>query len=1745
MFRLFFISFLFFTSVVAQEHKGGYTFIQNKKQWHPNVLFKADVQSGYFYIEKDGFLFDMVNVKKMNEYVSAHYDKQKQISFDSLEWHSYKVTFEDCNPNVVVYGEDKAPEYYNYFIGDNPDKWAGNVSAYHSINYGEVYTNIDARIYTKLFDLKYDFIVKKGGSPQDIRLSYKGADKVEIREERLHIYTTVNHVVEDKPFAYQIINKKVVPVECKYRLKNEYLSFDFPNGYNENYDLVIDPTLKFSTFSGSFSDNFGYAATFDSKGFLYSGSSTFGNQYPTTIGAYSTSFNGGIVDIAISKFDTTGTFLIYSTFIGGNSDELPHSLIVNSLDELFILGTTSSPNYPTTAGCYDATFNGGTPNNLQNGLGVNYTNGSDIVISHLSANGANLLGSTYLGGSQNDGLNSTSTNRFLNLLRYNYADEIRGEIDIDKNNNIYVVTCTRSPDYPTTSNAFQSAYGGGALDACITKLDNALQNVIWSSFLGGEEHDAGYSLALDNNDDLIVTGGTNSLSFPTTSGAYQTSFQGGRSDGFITKISKNGQTILNSTYYGSSAYDQSYFVEVDKANDVYVFGQTEHTGNNFIQNASWNIPGSGQFISKFNPQLSTRIYSTVFGSGNGINISPTAFLVDVCDKIYLSGWGGVVNHLGSLYNNTGYTTNMPISSDAYQSTTDGSDFYLMVMQVDASALVYGSYFGSPSAPEHVDGGTSRFDRKGRIYQAICAGCGGDSNLPTFPSNVVSTTNNNSCNLAVFKMDFDIPSVVADFIAPPIGCAPYSYTFQNTSLSLPNTSFHWDFGDGTTSSVENPSHTFTQQGTYIIQLILTDIASCNLADTITREVQVLDNSTTSLSDVNICPGESVQIGLLPNVDPSITYQWSPSSGLSNASASNPFASPFTTINYQLLISNGICTDTVYQKVVVNTPLLSVSNDTSLCFLPATIDLTANSFGTCSEFIWSSTYLFNDTLNTTVSDSIMTLSPSSTSTYFVKANNNGCEITDSVKVTTVYGNVSLPGSTSICQGDTVTLTATSSFDNGVSVVYNWSPFTGVLNGVGTGQVQVRPPQTTTYQLIIDADACLDTLSTLVGVTAVDVFIPNDTIVCNANMGVNFTATSSLGNTSFIWSSTPQFLDTINGNTNNGSVYVLPQNDTSLYILAESNGCSVIDSVSVDIVFGQTSIIAPVTGCQGSEVVLQATNTASTNNVNYNWEPDLFIISGDGTPIITAAPLSNVTFVLYAENAGCYDTLQHFIAITPIQLSTSSDTVLCFDTMNIEIYATAYGITNNYVWSSSSSFSDTLNQPLTDSAISISGSNYGVYYVRIENGGCTLVDSVEIETAFSNPSINASTQVCFGDTISLIANSGIGGVNVNYDWSPNSEIINGDGTSIITSSPHQNVHYTSVLTYQYCLDTLFFDVNVVHLSLNTSNDTILCSDTSVFDIWASAAGTANSYVWSSSNSFNDTLNNPIQDSSLTISPTAPTVYYVMINENGCELIDSVEVTVATGQLELDYIQEICKGDMITITVNNLSPNIPFTYDWSPDSLILSGDGTASITISPDTTTTYTLTGTNSYGCIVTISAEVSINPIAFGGISANATSDTIVEGQSTTLFALPNQNSYFYTWVEVINGNNTSVEVSPESTTTYYLTGEYNGCTKTDSITIFVKELTCGESDVYLPNAFTPNKDNANDKLYVRGNNIGEMLLRIYDRWGELIFETSDQAVGWDGTYKGKDCDPAVFVYYLEVKCKKGDDTYFEKGNITLIR
>ncbi len=1062
--RLYIILFFCVSVLNAQN-----TFFQNKGQMPKQVKAKVNLPSGSLFIEDGKLVYAFYSGEQL---ASVHALKQSEKYISA---HAYHAQFVNCNRDITTELIGESRYYENYFLGDQ-SKWATRVKSYKTLCQKNVYAGIDVRYYVNKDKLKYDIIIGPNASSNKIKIKYKGLKEIRLREENLYAVTTVNTIIEKQPYAYQLINGKKIDVACIYKLNKNELSFSFPEGYNANYTLIIDPVLDFSTYSGSTTDNFGYTATYDNFGFLYSGSTSFGVGYPTTLGAYQINYanaSGG-TDIAITKYDTSGTQRIYSTYLGGQNDELPHSMIVNSANELFVYGTTASADFPTTSSAFQQNFKGGGSFSPA-GIGVSFPNGSDIFVSRLSASGGALLSSTFIGGTGNDGLNTASS------LKYNYADEVRGEIDIDKQNNIYIASCTKSTDFPT-KNSFQNNSNGGQ-EGCVIKMDNQLTTIIWSTYLGGGRDDAIYSLAIDKNDDIYVTGGTNSSDFPTSTNAYQNIYQDSiKADAFVAKISTNGSQIINSSYFGTDKYDQSYFVEIGSQNNVYLFGQTETTGTNLVTNATYSVADGGQFIAVFNNDLSGVLSSTVLGTGKGTpDISPTAFLVDVCDKIYIAGWGSVVGVGGPLS-----TLNLPVTQTAYQNQTDGNDFYLMVLDDELSTVIYATYYGGSQSNEHVDGGTSRFDKKGIIYQSVCAGCGGNSDFPIEPNpGAVSSTNNSSnCNNGVFKFNFDFPMVVADFSAPWVDCDT-SVSFNNLSSSSSSASYIWNFGDGNTSNDVHPTHSYSQNGIYNVTLIAIDNNACNVVDTITKQIYILSNSLDTLNIVIKCFNQQAQVGLLPVNDPNVTYTWSPPTSLSSVNVSNPFCDINTNLQYQLLVSNGGCTDTLIQNVLVTDLSLDAGLDTSFCNTP--VLLNANFSSNVTFVHWSTNRWFTDTISTS-GDLII----SNPGIFYVKVFDVNCSQVDSVEVLSSNINIDVFAN-DVCLGDSV-LVGVTNLNLSVPIIsYNWN-----VNDFDTAAFIDIPTFEKWYAVeVINSEGCIIKDSVFINVyeyPVVDSIWATDTIIFN---------------------------------------------------------------------------------------------------------------------------------------------------------------------------------------------------------------------------------------------------------------------------------------------------------------------------------------------------------------------------------------------------------------------------------------------------------------------------------------------------------------------------------------------------------------------------------------------------------------------------------------------------------------------------
>jgi gliding motility-associated-like protein len=870
-------------------------FVENLGQWDARVRYEAQLHDAAVFLEEGSL---MVALRE-------HTGHPGPAKSTGIRCHAYRMHFVGAAA-VAPVGRDKQEGYCNYYLGNDPSRWRSRVGTYLTAAYTGLYDGIDLEIYGGSRALKYNFIVHPGADVSQIALRYEGADKLRIgRDGSMTVGTTVRDVVELKPYVYQMIEGREREVTSRWRLDEDKNTVRIEIGeYDPNEELVVDPVLIFSTYTGSVSDNWGTTAAYDSEKNAYTAGLVFGVDYPVSPGAYQQTLGGG-VDVGIFKFDSLGQQRLFATFLGGDKADMPHSLFVNTFDELIVFGTTGSANFPVTPGAYQTSHAGGDSLYYEE-PNINYPNGSDLFVSRLRADGTQLQASTYIGGSGNDGLNfrqryNTDGGGVVLMqgndsLYYNYGDGARGEIITDNLNNIYLGSTTMSHDFPVTPGCVQRYNGGyafapaGKQDGIVLKLDHNLRNLLWSTYIGGLGDDAVYSIDVDSAYNLLICGGTNSADFPVTAEGWQRTYGGGSADGFVSKISYNGDRLMASTYVGNPYYDQLYFVRTGKRDEVFLFGQTQPANtSNMIYNAGYSVYNSGMLLMRMNPDLSNRVWSTLFGTSGRINLSPTAFAADICNRIYAAGWGrDFVNYGGTQWYTLG-TTGMETTTDAWMDSTDGQDFYIISIDRDANQLEYATFFGEShrrgqysGGADHVDGGTSRFDRLATLYQSVCASCGHHNDFPVTAEAWSDSNGSYNCNNALFRFNVADDFPVAEFVPPPAGCAPYAVNFHNTGRG---TSFYWDFGDGSTSTERDPSHTFAVGGIYTVTLIATTTAEgCSTADTIRHTVHAISDEAHRIANYMSCANQRVQIGPQPQIG--ATYQWL-SDSVSDPTVANPW------------------------------------------------------------------------------------------------------------------------------------------------------------------------------------------------------------------------------------------------------------------------------------------------------------------------------------------------------------------------------------------------------------------------------------------------------------------------------------------------------------------------------------------------------------------------------------------------------------------------------------------------------------------------------------------------------------------------------------------------------------------------------------------------------------------------------------------------------------------------------------------
>jgi hypothetical protein len=593
----------------------------------------------------------------------------------------------DAAPKPVVTGRDELPGKTNYFIGRDPAKWRTHVPTYAKVHYRNVYPGIDLVYYGKQRQLEYDFVVAPGADPKKIVLGFKGADKLEIDARGdLVLHTADGDVRQHKPVVYQEVDGNRQEIAGSYVRKSANRVGFHVAAYDASRPLVIDPVLVYSTYLGGGGVDGAGRIAVDVRGNAYVVGNT-GSPFPTTPGAFQGTPRGSF-DAFVAKFDSTGS-LVYSTYLGGAGFDTGTAIAVDHRGNAYVTGVTSSADWPTTPGAFQPSFAG--PSFF------------DAFVAKLDPSGSGLVYSTYLGG--------------------NGIDQASG-IAVDADDSAYVTGSTTSTNFPTTAGAFQTTLASTSsfnADAFVTKLNAAGTALVYSTYLGGSGNDQGAAIAVDPRGNAYTTGLTRSIDFPTTAGAFQTTFASASifiDDAFVTKLNSDGSGLVYSTYLGGGNEDRGVGIAVDERGNVYATGLTNSsnfpTANAFQPVQAGGLDPFGEvlfdaFVTKLDPSGSVLVYSTYLGGGGDDRASDIA--IDPRGNAYIVGITDSVN--------------FPVANAVQSAFAGGrSDAFVTKLDSAGASLVYSTYLGG----EGLDQGLGiAVDAPGRTYIS------GNTNSIRFPT----------------------------------------------------------------------------------------------------------------------------------------------------------------------------------------------------------------------------------------------------------------------------------------------------------------------------------------------------------------------------------------------------------------------------------------------------------------------------------------------------------------------------------------------------------------------------------------------------------------------------------------------------------------------------------------------------------------------------------------------------------------------------------------------------------------------------------------------------------------------------------------------------------------------------------------------------------------------------------------------------------------------------------------------------
>lgn len=630
-------------------------FIQNNGHMDKRIKFYEKGSRHAVFFTRRGVYFSFVN----NYY---------PVIVKLIPLGAYKT------PKII--GEDLQKNKVNYFMGNDPGKWKANIPTYKAVTYKGIYEGIDMKFYGNNRQLEYDIIVEPGADPSRIKFACSGIEDLGVTEEGdLEIYLREGKFVQKKPYMYQEVEGKRVEIDGRFKVKksevkdkiekskmqnpeskirNPQFTYGFQvASYDKRYPLVIDPVLVFAAYLGGDGPDCGRNIAVDPSGNVYITGETSSHNF---VSSESGAGKIGFPDAFVTKVDASGNSLIYSTYLGGSSDDVGRGVTVDISGNAYITGVTHSPDFPVSSAVY------------QSKKGE-----SDAFVTKLDASG-NLIYSTYLGGDKSDWGNG---------------------IAVDVSKNAYITGWTGSENFPTTSGAYKNT-SGGHRDAFITKLNASGNGLIYSTYLGGKNYDTGSAISVNTSGSVYVTGCTNSADFPIISAAYG-SYAGGYHDAFVAKLNASGNNLLYSTYLGGNNDDVGCGIAIDTSGNAYITGITWSTNFPTLSPVYGNLRGNNDaFVTKLNPSGNSIVYSTYLGG-----------------SAYDGGYGIALDVSGNAYL-TGVTCShdFPVTSAIYKSIAGNDDAFITKLNSSGNSIISSTYLGGD---ENDVGYGIAVDTSGSVY----------------------------------------------------------------------------------------------------------------------------------------------------------------------------------------------------------------------------------------------------------------------------------------------------------------------------------------------------------------------------------------------------------------------------------------------------------------------------------------------------------------------------------------------------------------------------------------------------------------------------------------------------------------------------------------------------------------------------------------------------------------------------------------------------------------------------------------------------------------------------------------------------------------------------------------------------------------------------------------------------------------------------------------------------------------------